>query len=1016
MLKQSPLLKAAEGWSKTLRLPHSSFPPRTPSGERALLLKKCTDDLYAWQASNRSAKHQFVLHDGPPYANGDLHIGHALNKISKDIICRFQLSQGKRVQFIPGWDCHGLPIEIKALQSEKHFIRMRPTEIRTAARNLATSTIEVQKKNFKDWAVMGDWDNAYKTMERGFVIRQLEMFKGMVEKGLIYRQHKPVHWSPSSGTALAEAELEYDDNFKSLAAYIKFPVLYRSPKLEALQSNANLSILIWTTTPWTLPANKAIAVHNELEYSIIRERGGSDLFIVASSRMRDVCKQVGRPDNYFEEVFCGLSGRDLVGTQYINKLQGKGAKPQAIIHADFVSASSGSGLVHMAPGHGHDDFKACAALNMDAFAPVDDQGRFTDAAYPDNPESLSGRYVLDGGSQATLHLLDRLSPELVWASHEYVHKYPVDWRTGKPVIIRATAQWFADVESIKEQAMAALENTRFLPETGKSRLASFIAGRSQWCISRQRVWGVPIPALYSVDSGKAIMTKDSIEHIIKTIEDRGIDAWWTDPVDDSAWVAPRLSGAYTRGADTMDVWFDSGSSWSLLEQRDGPPADVYIEGTDQHRGWFQSSLLTYLACRTISDDNSDQVSHAPYKTLITHGFTLDQDGRKMSKSVGNVVSPEQITQGTLLAPVKPRKKQAILSSPLHDGMGADALRLWVASSDYAKDIVVGQPVLQAVNANLHKLRVTFKWLLGVLSDYNAATAALAEGRDMRLVDRIALHQLGKTAEVAHTAYLAFEPFKAVNTIMKYVNQTLSAFYVETAKDTLYTDALEPRRAAQSTCFVILSQLLYMLTPIVPLTVAEVMNHASAALHESLVDPFRTVWTPPTNYVSNELQQQESWLISAHEAVKAAQENAREARKLGSSLDCEIVLVIPETVDPLCQVFFADAMSYDGLASIFVVSGVHILHSQTEWENHCQRLKLPWTYILEFELPARRETDAKVRAYAAVTPPQKTKCPRCWRYAVETPQEHELAPSHVVTKLCRRCEDVLQESQVTDVAS
>jgi len=732
--------------------------------------------------------------------------------------------------------------------------------------------------------------------------------------------------------------------------------------------------------------------------------------------VRDVFKQVARPDGHFDEVARDLSGRDLEGTRYINVLQGKGAKPQTIIHADFVSSSSGTGLVHMAPGHGHDDYRACTALDVDAFAPVDGQGRFTDAAYPDNPESLSGKYVLEGGSQATLSLLDSLSPGLVWASHEYVHKYPVDWRTGKPVIIRATAQWFAEVESIKEQAMAAMENTQFLPETGKSRLASFVAGRSQWCISRQRVWGVPIPALYSVDSGQAIMTKESIEHIIKTIEDRGIDAWWTDAADDPAWVAPGLPGACTRGADTMDVWFDSGSSWSLLEQRDGPPADVYMEGTDQHRGWFQSSLLTYLAYQSIGHENSIPVPHAPYKTLITHGFTLDQNGRKMSKSVGNVISPEQITQGTLLAPIKPRKKQAASSSPLHDGMGADALRLWVASSDYTKDVVVGQPVLQAVNANLHKLRVTFKWLLGVLSDYDTATAMLAKGRDLRLVDRIALHQLGKTAEVAHTAYVAYEPFKAVNAIMKYVNQPLSAFYVETAKDTLYTDALVPRRAAQSTCFIILAQLLYMLTPILPLTVAEVMHHASASLRESLVDPFRTVWTPPTNYVADELQRRESWLISAHEAVKAAQEIAREDRKIGSSLDCEIVLVIPDTVDTSCRAFFTDARCDGGLAGIFVVSAVHILDSRTEWEHYRQRLGLLWNYTLDFELPARRESDAKVRAFVAVTLPQKAKCPRCWRYAVEKPEEHDPAPARVATRLCRRCEDVLQENQATDLAS
>ncbi len=476
---------------------------------------------------------------------------------------------------------------------------------------------------------MADWDHAWTTKDKTFEMMQLGVFQEMVKRNIIFRRYKPVYWSPSSSTALAEAELEYKEDHESTAAYIKFPIT-SIPKslLDQGAVKGRLHAVIWTTTPWTLPANRAIAVHPDLEYVVINV--GKEQFLVAESRLPDIIKtlQASEPT---ADVIARISGAGLEKATYRNILRGQDSAPQAVILADFVSADSGTGLVHCAPGHGMEDYEVCTKKGIPAFAPVDDAGCFTDAAFPEEPAVLAGLSVLEGGSAKVIELLD----DMVLSVHKYKHKYPYDWRTKLPVIVRATEQWFADVGSIKDAALASLANVEFIPNSGKSRLESFVKGRSEWCISRQRAWGVPIPALYD-NNGAAVLTDQSVAHIISVIGERGSDAWWTDAEDDPAWIAPGLQGSYRRGKDTMDVWFDSGSSWT---QTDGQ-ADIYCEGTDQHRGWFQSSLLTYLsvAGHTV----------APFRKLITHGFTLDQDGKKMSKSIGNVISPTEIIGGQLL--------------------------------------------------------------------------------------------------------------------------------------------------------------------------------------------------------------------------------------------------------------------------------------------------------------------------------------------------------------------------------
>ncbi|KAF1841504.1 isoleucyl-tRNA synthetase-like protein [Cucurbitaria berberidis CBS 394.84] len=1032
MLAPTRILRAS--WSSTLRLPKSAFPPRPLAASNAEYLRRCTDDLYAWQQSPERPTERFALHDGPPYANGPLHIGHALNKITKDIICRFQVGQGKKVSYIPGWDCHGLPIEIKALQAQKKdAAHTDAVSVREAARELATRTVEEQKRGFKEWAVMGDWDNAYKTMERGFEIRQLEVFKSMFEKGLIYRQNKPVYWSPSSRTALAEAELEYDEGHKSLAAFVRFPAhVSEELKSGALKGvEGEINVVIWTTTPWTLPANKAIAVHRDMEYCVVRDdEEAGELTLVAASRVAEYEKVLERK---LDVVLSGLQGANLAGQlQYENPFQ-KANGLQPVIHADFVTDASGTGLVHMAPGHGMDDYNVCGALNIPAFAPVDDAGAFTKDAFPEQPELLEGLLVADvkkSGSNAVCNHLEKLG--LLRGKQNYCHKYPIDWRTKQPVIIRATEQWFANVESIKDASMKAIANVKFIPETGRSRLESFIQGRSQWCISRQRAWGVPIPALYKVngDELEATMNSEVIQHVIDVIKERGIDAWWTDAQDDPTWKPKHLTGTYVRGRDTMDVWFDSGTSWTLLPpQKDRPVADVYFEGTDQHRGWFQSSLLTHVATQPYATEPVK----APYKTLITHGFTMDSEGRKMSKSLGNVISPSQIMSGELLPPIKrkkqkgknAKKEQTDTAGPAYDAMGSDALRLWAASSDYTRDVTIGQPVLHSVNQALHKYRVTFKWLLGIFSlptcpppfkSFNDLETEEPDPHDFyELTDRLAVYKLVQVSAKVHGHYAEYEFFKGVNTLNKFISNDLSAFYFETLKDRIYTGDKADCETLQRALGLVFYELLQMLAPITPLLVEEVWAHVPPALREHSVHPARAVWRPlnvPSYAAMAELEGTSQMLSDLNTAVKAAQERLRADKKIGSSLETAVTLYLAHSAAEehfTCD--FSSCLHPDTysagdipsiLSSVLVVSDVNLRmlaansRSAVFPTEDPEDMKKRWAWCEE-EVLQVGENSALQGARVLVHPPAKDKCPRCWRFVREEKEE-----------LCARCETVVGE--------
>lgn len=948
-----------------------------------------------------------MLHDGPPYANGSLHIGHALNKILKDVICRFEISRGKRVSYIPGWDCHGLPIEIKALQAlQKSHESMTPTAIRDAARQLADRTVGEQKKGFKEWAVMGDWDNAWRTMDKEYVLRQLQVFKQMVEKGLVRQEFKPVYWSPSSGTALAEAELEYDENHKSIAAFVRCPVV-RLP--EPLQKRLNLDpenlgLLIWTTTPWTLPANLAIACHKDLEYCIITLGDGTAHQMVLAKSRLEYLRSVLGPETSVEIVADGILGRELTeGLIYRNPCGA--SAPKRVYHADWVSSESGSGLVHMAPGHGMDDYSLCQPLGIPAFAPVDDKGRFTANTLPnDDANRLTGKDVLTDGTVAVLDLLHSLEQrdtdfgKRVIVEHEITHKYPMDWRTKEPVVIRATKQWFADVGSLKEDALESLKTVKFIPEASKARLESFTKSRNQWCISRQRSWGVPIPALYRITENdrEAIMDSRTIDHILKRIEERGVDAWFDDAPYEEAWIPEWLPrGKYERGKDTMDVWFDSGTSWTLLQPKtDGEPvADVYLEGTDQHRGWFQSSLLTHVAHQQAIDQHPPR---APFQTLITHGFTLDQDGRKMSKSLGNTITPDEIVDGTLLPPMKPRKQKELSNpakkdTPVYDSLGPDALRLWVASSDYTHDVIIGQPVLQSVHQALHKYRVTFKWLLGALADYDPSKPFVTASNPNGLVDSIAMYQLEKVEHEVHGYFVHYEFFKAVNALNRYVNLDLSAFYFETLKDRLYTGSTVERLLAQKVLFEVLSKLLVMLGPITPLLVEEVWCHSPQQIKEQSEHPLRKIWQlEPPGEGNAELEGTLEYLQKTNETIKSAQEVLREKKAIGSGLESDVHIFVPlsDAGKPSARMLFTKDME-EQLAAICVVSRVIIHEGNSGLVDEARDAKA--SVEQEFEI------DDGLKGKMVVVTPAMGKCARCWRYLAAPPRE-----------LCGRCEEVVRD--------
>ncbi|KAI9179212.1 isoleucine-tRNA ligase [Blastocladiella emersonii ATCC 22665] len=963
--------KPKSEYADTLRLPKTSFAMRPDAAQRPVLLKRTTDELYAWQAAESPAlrPEQFILHDGPPYANGDLHAGHALNKVLKDMVLRWQLLQGKRVHYVPGWDCHGLPIELKALQESAKAAKkakkstadaaaeppLTPVAIRQKARELALATVEKQRADFQSFAIMGDWAKAYKTLEPAYVARQLRVFQKMVERGLIYRQRKPVYFSPATQTALAEAELEYHEH-TSKSVYVKFAVTATGDASVPEGTN----ILIWTTTPWTLPANRAVAVHRDLSYVLVRV-SPTEHWLVGADRLAALDFLPVDPAARDAAIVARFTGSDLLSWTYAHPFTGAACP---VVAADYVTADSGTGLVHTAPGHGMDDYLTGMKHGLEIASPVDDYGKYT----ADAPAFLVGAPVLTDGTHRVIEYLQ--STSALAHAHSFVHKYPYDWRAKKPVIQRATPQWFARIDAVRDTALAALRDAvTTVPDTGRSRLRSYVAGRSEWCISRQRSWGVPLPVLYHVETGDHLMTPESVAHIAAVIEaNGGADAWWTLPV---AAFLPPGSGLdptqWRRGTDTMDVWFDSGTSWTLLGEN--TVADVYLEGSDQHRGWFQSSLLTSIATRGV----------APYKKIITHGFLVDEHKQKMSKSIGNTVGPATIIHGGADKKAMPP-------------VGVDGLRLWVGGAEYTRDISLGSKVLQATAESLRKIRNTCRYLLGNLDGFSRDTVVAYA--DLEDLDRYVLHELAAMADTVHAAYNAHQYYRVVQTLNVFTNNTLSAMYFESLKDRLYAEAADSpsRRAAQYTLAQILEFYVQSFAPILPLLAEEVYTHASPVLGSAHPGYFmgRTWRAAPAEWRAPSLAADLAPLLGLRDAANQVLERLRRDKRIRSSLEAELVLAAPHAATAA----FLDTYKR-AVQQLTVVSGVEVADAnEVGGEEEYAVTLAPGDGNWD---PAASAGGAKASVTVVARNAKKHKCPRCWNF---------WAPSEGA--LCGRCDAVVKQ--------
>lgn len=967
------LAQNQNAFANTLLLPKTSFPLwADPAQREEPYRNRTTEELYHWQWKNREDRPTFILHDGPPYANGSLHCGHALNKILKDIINRFHVMRGYRVHYMPGWDCHGLPIENKALQELKSDARsVPPTTIRTAAREVAHREIERQRGEFQQFGIMADWsrDGCYRTLDHEYEMRQLEVLQKMVEQGLISRHHRPVYWSPSSLSALAEAELDYVDDHRSQAVYVTLPVQKSSPALENIipPNSDTPSLMIWTTTPWTLPSNMAVAVHADMLYTVVRFATGK-LVVVATARL-EVLNQLGVLGEEWTNLG-EISGADLVGTTY-NPIFG--TSPCSVLAAKHVTAESGTGLVHTAPAHGAEDYAAWHGKTRrgEILCPVDSEGNFTDAV-GDAWARLIGKEVLGDGNIEVIRILHEQGALV--KKETLRHRYPYDWKTKKPVILRATSQWFTNLDTIKDMALEALKDVKFYPEASRARLEAFIRERSEWCISRQRTWGVPIPALHDVNTDEALLTSESLGHIISVLRERGMHHWWDGPVEDFVPPSERNSGrVWRKGTDTIDVWFDSGSSWSLirdLKLRGGLFTDVCLEGSDQHRGWFQSLLLTAVSCT-----EKGEKPRAPYGALITHGFVLDDKGKKMSKSLGNVISPMAIIHGG-----KDKKKEP--------AYGADVLRLWAATVEYGKDVPLSQVVLAQAAETLRKVRNSARFVLGNMGSAPSENVPDVRREDLGLLERYVMHQLYVLEKTAHEAYSTYNFQKVVHSVSAFANNTLSSLYFDIMKDTLYAESPDgpTRRLAVSMMHEILRVLSSVIAPILPHLVEEVHAHLQPSASGSV---FYSGWrSVPDEYLDPQAQKEMEHILTVRTAVLEALERVRQTKQLKSALEARVEIIMPRE-GPVTDTLRRES---DTLAEMFIVSDVVL--GDAALGDH------PWSYA-DQELSIGDE-----RLLVRIRPSNGAKCPRCWKWTAAPIQSTDSNHS----SLCGRCHGVVQPAK------
>lgn len=915
-------------YKDTLLMPKTEFPMRgnLPNKEPDMQAKWEEMDIYTKVQERTKGRPFFVLHDGPPYANGDLHMGHALNKVLKDMIVRHKSMSGYHAPYVPGWDTHGLPIEQALVNKGVNRKELSVAEFRKMCEEYAYSQIDNQRTQFKRIGVRGDWENPYITLKPAFEARQIEVFGEMAKKGYIYKGLKPVYWSPSSESALAEAEIEYKDK-KSPSIYVAFPVQDGRGVVAE-----DVRIIIWTTTPWTIPANLGISVHPDFQYVIVEVEGNK--FLLAKDLVEFVAKEIGW-ESY--EVVSELKGSELDRVVAKHPLYDRDS---LVMLGEHVTAEAGTGCVHTAPGHGEDDFYVSKQYGIDALSPVNDRGVMTDEA-----PGFEGLFYEDANKEVTKKL------EEVGALLKLsfiTHSYPHDWRTKKPVIYRATAQWFASIQSFRDELLEAIRNTKFTPAWGETRLYNMVRDRGDWCISRQRVWGVPIPVFYA-ENGEEIITDETIAHVSKLFREHGSNIWFEkdakDLLPEGFTHSGSPNGLFTKETDIMDVWFDSGSTHQgVLEEREDLvyPADLYLEGSDQYRGWFNSSLTTSVAINGI----------APYKGLLSHGFTLDGEGRKMSKSLGNTIVPAKVM----------------------NQLGADILRLWVSSVDYTADVRVSDSNFKQVSEVYRKIRNTLRFLHGNVADFSPSKDRVAF-EQMRPIDQYVYVKLQDMIKDVLAAYENYEFAGVYHAVNNFCTGELSSFYLDIAKDVVYIEGADHphRRAMQTVMYDALLALLKLLTPIIPHTTDELWSYLADVEEESvqLTDMPEAI---EYGEVASALRERFNVLMVVRDDVLKALEEARNAKVIGKSLEAKVTLALPEKY---AAVLKATDIDY---AQFFIVSKFVEVEAS---ELAADALKLDAATVL-------------------VEKADGEKCERCWTIS-ETVNADADHPT-----LCTRCANVVKE--------
>ncbi|MBW2339626.1 MAG: isoleucine--tRNA ligase [Deltaproteobacteria bacterium] len=926
-------------YKKTLNLPKTDFPMKANLVQREPEISKRweQEDIYSVIRNSSQGKPTYILHDGPPYANGHIHMGTAFNKVLKDIVIKSKQMDGYDVPYVPGWDCHGLPIEWQVDQElGDKKLELTQSEVRKRCRQFAERFIKIQRDEFERLGVFGEWDNPYLTMNYLYEATIVREFGKFALNGSLIRSKKPVYWCNSCSTALAEAEVEYEDDI-SPSIYVRFPIISDLTADHPSLAGKDIYMAIWTTTPWTIPSNLAVALHPDLVY-VAADTPTYGVLILAEGLLEDFMKAVGI-EGY--TVLDRLNARELEGLKAKHPIYDR---ESVIILANYVTLDVGTGCVHTAPGHGQEDYESGLQYNLDIYSPLDDKGRFIEQV-----EFFAGQEVFEA-NRSVIEKLAELGALL--KEEPLTHSYPHCWRCKNPVIFRATEQWFISMDKVglREKSLKAIRGVKWVPSWGEERIYGLVEHRPDWCISRQRSWGVPITIFYCLTCGNHVITQEIVDHVAGLVEKHGTDVWFDLSAREllpEGTTCPHCHGdTFRKETDILDVWFDSGVSFTVLERRSDYltyPADMYLEGSDQHRGWFHSSLLCSVGTR----------GKAPFRSVLTHGFVVDGSGRKMSKSRGNVISPEEVI----------------------NTYGAEILRLWVASEDYRGDIRLSQEILDRLTEAYRRLRNTFRYLLGNLSDFDPSKDSIPYEELLEL-DRWALHKFQELTETVLRSYQAFEYHSIYQAIYNFCVLTLSSFYLDVLKDRLYTTAVNSRerRSAQTVMNEVLEGLVRLVAPIIPFTADEVWGYMPnqdkpVSVHAAQFMPGRE------DYKDSALIERWDLLLKIRKEITKALELARKDKVIGHSLDASVSLALPPDLLKGLQGYRNE------LTSICIVSNLEFVDGAT--------------------LEGGYESEEYHGLVIKVVPSPFTKCERCWIHdpTVGHDKEH--------SSLCERCMKVIK---------